>query len=145
MVTMASPSDRDLLFHRLYLLPRVCDVAPHLFGRKTHRNGVVVDDEAEDRYDEDVPAERNDPYAREVFRAEVGDHPQTDEVRPQPRGSPPVEVRSQFRRVDNMAYAEEHEAEGHRDEHLPDDVPVAPVDDQVRQDEGEGRQHLAGR
>src|SRR5829696_6533701 len=44
-----------------------------------------------------------------------------------------------------MAYDEEHEAEGHPNEYLPDDIPGAPVDDQVRHYEGDHREHLAGR
>src|SRR5215218_3810552 len=140
----SSLSDRDLLFHRLNLLSRVGDVAPYLFGRKAHRHGVVVDGYAEDRHDEYIPAERDDPYARKVCWAEVGNHRQPDEVRPQPGSSPPVEVRGQLRRVNYVAYTEEHEAQDHRDEHMPDNVPGAPVDDQVRHDKGEDRQHLAG-
>src|SRR5215210_2590486 len=137
--------DRDFFFYRLYLLPRVCDVAPYLFGCQPHRHGIVVDGDAENRHDEDIQAERDDSAAAEILRTEIGEHSQPDEVRPHPGCASPVEVRGQFRRVDDMTYAEEHEAEDHCDEHMPDNVPGAPVDDQVRHDKGEHRQHLAGR
>src|SRR5215210_4886006 len=136
--------DRDFFFYRLYLLPRVCDVAPYLFGCQPHRHGIVVDGDAENRHDEDIQAERDDSAAAEILRTEIGEHSQPDEVRPHPGCASPVEVRGQLRRVDYMTYAEEHESEDHRDEHMPYNVPGAPVDDQVRHDEGEHRQHLAG-
>src|SRR5215211_2172809 len=82
--------DRDLFF-LLCLCSRVCDVAPHLFGCKAHRHGVVVDGDAEGRHDKDVPAEREDPYAGEVRWAQVTEHRHPDKVRPQPRSTPPVE------------------------------------------------------
>src|SRR5215204_3063967 len=140
----SSLSDRDLLFHRLNLLSRVGDVAPYLFGRKAHRHSVVVDGYAKDRHDEYIPAERDDSNAIEILRAEVGDHPQPDEVRPQPGCTSPIERRGQLRRVDDVTYAEEYEAQNHRDEHVPDNVPGAPVDNQVRHDKGEHRHYLAG-
>src|SRR5215208_4065411 len=68
----SSLSDRDLLFHRLNLLSRVGDVAPYLFGRKAHRHGVVVDGYAEDRHDQNIPAERDDFNAAEILRTKVG-------------------------------------------------------------------------
>src|SRR5829696_9159563 len=44
-----------------------------------------------------------------------------------------------------MAYTQEDEAKDDSDEQLPVKIPAGPVDDQVRHDERDGRQHLAGR
>src|SRR5215210_2814711 len=88
------------LFFLLCLCSRVCDVATHLLWRKAHRHGVVVDADAEGRHENDIYAEREDPCAAEVYWAQVGEHPQPDKVRPQPRTTPKVEPRDELRRVD---------------------------------------------
>src|SRR3954468_9359763 len=143
--TLPLPSDRELFLYAFCFLSRVGNVVPHLIGRKTYRHSVVVDGNAEDRHDDDVPAERDNSNAGEICWAEIAYYRQTDEVRPQTGAPPPVEGRGHLRRVDNVAYGEEHEAKAHRDEHLPEYIPRAPVDDQVRHDEGDRRQHLAER
>jgi hypothetical protein len=72
--------ERDVFF-LLCLFSRVCDMAPHLFWRKAHRHGEVVDADAEGRHEDDIEAEREESCAAEVCGAQVGEHPQPDKVR----------------------------------------------------------------
>ena len=53
---------------------------------------------------------------------------------------PPLE--GALRSVRRPGYGQEHEAEGYRDEQLPENRPAGPVDEEVRRDESYGRQHL---